>query len=392
MKKIKIGIIGCGVICHTYLSNFNELYKQVDVVACADMFLEKAKEMATQYGVKKACTVDELVADSEVQIILNLTVPTAHTEINIKAIEAGKHVFCEKPLALTLEDAQKQIDTAKKQGVRLGCAPDTFLGAGIQTCRKILDSGLIGNPIAATANLVDGGGHESWHPNPEFLYKPGAGPMLDMGPYYITAMVSLLGPVNKLDCYAKKTFKKRTITSLPLRGNVIDVDVNTHYTGIMQFKNGVFANINMSADIWQSHLPMLEIYGTEGSLVVPNPNMFGGRVRLLRGNQMVDSIEGLPTGEAVEKLHSPAMYDFFYDMPLMYHISRDNMRGLGLLDMALSIEKGRKHRANEELVYHVLETLLGFDISAEKQKSYYLKSNCERPAPLSTSLGIGEID
>jgi Predicted dehydrogenases and related proteins len=392
MEKIKIGIIGCGVICQTYLKNFTELYKQVEVVALADMFPEKAKETAAQFGVKKACSVDELIADPEIQIVLNLTIPVAHTEINIKVMEAGKHIFCEKPLALTLEDAKKQIETAKRKGVRLGCAPDTFLGAGIQTCRRILDCGLIGMPIAATANLVDGGGHESWHPNPEFLYKPGAGPMLDMGPYYITALVSLLGAVHKLDCYAKKTFSKRTITSMPLRGKVFDVEVNTHYTGIMEFKTGVYANINMSSDIWQSHLPMLEIYGTEGTLVVPNPNMFGGRVQLLRGNQMVDSIEGLPAGEAVDKLHSPAMLDFFSDVPLMYHTTRENMRGLGLLDMANAIAEGRRHRANEDLVYHVLETLLGFDKSAEEHKTYYLQSSCERPMPLPTSLGIGEMD
>lgn len=394
MKKAKIGVIGCGMICLTYMRNLTGLYKeQVEVVAVADMFPEKAKEMAEKFGVARACTVDELIADPDVEIVLNLTIPAAHTEVNIKAMEAGKHAYCEKPLALTLEEAQQQIDVAKKNNVRLGCAPDTFLGAGIQTCRTLLDAGLIGTPIAATANLVNGGGHEAWHPGPEFLYKKGAGPMLDMGPYYITALVSLLGPVKRLNCYARRTYDQRTITSQPLRGTVIDVEVNTHYTGIMEFEGEVLANITMSNDVWQSHLPMLEIFGTDGTLVVPNPNMFGGPVQLLRGNEMVDSIEGLPVDQAVVKIHTDEeMNKFFNNMPLLYHNVTDNPRGLGIVDMANSIREGRKHRANETLAYHALEVMLGFDKAAESKDTYFVQSTCERPTAVPTGLGIGEMD
>lgn len=391
MRKVKVGIIGCGVICQTYLRNLTQIFEMIEVEAVADMFIEKAKQVAEQFNVPKAYSVDELLADKEVEIVVNLTIPIAHKEINMKALNAGKHVYCEKPLALNLEDAKETIDLANEKGLLLGCAPDTFLGAGLQTCRKIIEEGWIGTPIGATANLVSRG-HETWHPAPEFYYKKGAGPMLDMGPYYITALVSLLGPIDKVSCFAKKTFDKRIITSQPLRGKEIEVDVLTHYAGLMEFKNGVIANINVSFDVWLSNLPCIEIFGTEGTLVVPDPNMFGGPVKLLRGNSMVDSIEGLDVGEAVEKIHSEAMFDFFKDMPLAYNKTGDNMRGMGLLDMAYSIVEGREHRTNTELVYHVMEALSSFDISAKEGTTYKMTTTCEQPKPIPTGLQIGSLD
>jgi len=216
--------------------------------------------------------------------------------------------------------------------------------------------------------------------------------MLDMGPYYITALVSLLGPIDKVSCFAKKTFDKRIITSQPLRGKEIEVDVLTHYAGIMEFKNGVIANINVSFDVWLSNLPCIEIFGTEGTLVVPDPNMFGGPVKLLRGNSMVDSIEGLDVGEAVEKIHSEAMFDLFKEIPLAYNKTEDNMRGMGLLDMAYSIVEGREHRTNPELVYHVMEALSSFDISAKEGKTYKMTTTCEQPKAIPTGLQIGSLD
>jgi predicted dehydrogenase len=355
------------------------------------MFIEKAKEVAKQFNVPKAYSVDELLADKEIEIVVNLTIPAAHKEINMKALNAGKHVYCEKPLALNLEDAKETIDLANEKGLLLGCAPDTFLGAGLQTCRKIIEEGWIGTPIGATANLVSRG-HETWHPAPEFYYKKGGGPMLDMGPYYITALVSLLGPINKVSCFAKKTFDKRTIISQPLRGKEIEVDVLTHYAGLMEFRNGVIANINISFDVWLSNLPCIEIFGTEGTLVVPDPNMFGGPVKLLRGNSMVDSIEGLDVGEAVEKIHSEEMFYFFKDIPLAYNKTEDNMRGLGLLDMAYSIVEGREHRTNPELVYHVMEALSSFDVSAKEGTTYKMTTTCKQPNPIPTGLQIGTLD
>lgn len=391
MRKVKVGIIGCGVISQTYMRNLADIYEMLEVEAVADIFIEKAKEVAEQFGIKKAYTVDELLADPEIEIVANLTIPKAHKEVNMKALAAGKHVYCEKPLALTLEDAKEQIAFAKEKGLLLGCAPDTFLGAGLQTCRKVIEDGWIGTPIGATANLV-GHGHETWHPAPEFYYKEGAGPMLDMGPYYITALVSLLGPIKKISCFAKKTFDKRTITSKAQKGKEIDVDVLTHYAGLMEFDDGLIANINMSFDVWLSNLPCIEIFGTQGTLVVPDPNMFGGPVKVLRGNSMVDSVEGMDVGEAVEKIHSEEMFEFFQEIPLAYHKSADNMRGLGLLDMAYAIVENREHRTNPELVYHVMEALESFDTSAKSGEVYHMQTTCKKPLPIPTGLKNGTLD
>lgn len=391
MRKVKVGIIGCGVICQTYMRNLSGFFDMLEVEAVADIITEKAKDIADKFGLKKACTVDELLADKGIQLVANLTVPQAHKEINMRALAAGKHVYCEKPLALSIEDAKEQIDFAKGKGLLLGSAPDTFLGAGLQTCRKIIDDGWIGTPIGATANLV-GHGHETWHPAPEFYYKAGGGPMLDMGPYYITALVSLLGPVQRVSCFAKKTFDKRIITSKAQKGKEIDVDVLTHYAGLMELQNGVIANINMSFDVWLSNLPCIEIFGTEGTLLVPDPNMFGGPVRVLRGNSMVDSVEGMDVDQAVEKIHSAEMFEFFKEMPLAYNNPTENMRGLGLLDMAYSIVEGREHRTNPDLVYHVMEVLFSFDKAALGGETCRIRSRCKRPEPIPTGLKIGTLD
>lgn len=390
MERTKIGIIGCGVICHTYLHNITTWYKSLDVAAVADLYVDKAREVAAQYGVPRACTVDELLADPEITLVCNLTIPAAHREINLKALAAGKHVYCEKPFALSMADAEEQAAFARERDLLLGCAPDTFLGAGLQTCRRIIDDGWIGEPVAATVNLVSHG-HETWHPAPEFFYREGAGPMLDMGPYYITALVSLLGPVKRVDCYGRKTFGERLITSQAQKGKSFGVDVLTHYAGLMEFADGLIANINMSFDVWLSNLPMLEVYGTEGTLVVPDPNMFTGPVKVLRGNSMVDSVEGMDVAEAVEVIHSEAMFDFFREVPLLYPNPAPNMRGMGLLDMAWAIQNGREHRTNPDFACHVLEVLLSFDESAKTGQTQVMQTSCERPRPLPTGLAVGQM-
>ena len=206
--------------------------------------------------------------------------------------------------------------------------------------------------------------------------------MMDMGPYYITALVSLLGPIRRLSCFAKRTSDQRTITSKAQKGKVIDVEVLTHYFGLMEFQSGVIANINMSFDIWLSNLPCLEIYGTKGTLIVSDPNMFAGSVKVLRGENMLDSVDGLDVGEAVDKIHSPAMYDFFKEIPLPYEGAQDNLRGLGVLDMALSIKENRPFRANSQLAFHVTEALVNFDSAAASGQTYEMTSTCDRPLPL----------
>ncbi|WP_338035529.1 Gfo/Idh/MocA family oxidoreductase [Halalkalibacter alkaliphilus] len=390
---MKVGIIGCGTISNVYMDNLTQRYKLIEVIACADMFVDKAKELASKYSVPKACSVEELLEDPDVEIVLNLTIPAAHFEINMAALEVGKHVYCEKPLALNLEEAEKSIEFARSKGLMLGCSPDSFLGAGIQTSKKVLDDGWIGSPVAVTANFMCHG-HELWHPAPDFYYKEGGGPMLDMGPYYITAMVALLGPIKKITCLAKKTHEERTVLNSNIRSKKsIDVDVLTHYSGLMEFENGVIATVNMSFDVWFSNLPKLEIYGTEGTLMVPDPNMFGGPVKLIRGDNMVDSIEGYDWIEAVKTVNNPSlMGEFVTEFPLAYHNVGYNSRGLGVLDMANALLQGRPHRTNGDLTYHVMEALLAFEKTAEDGTTYIMESTCEKPTQVPTGLRFGELD
>lgn len=381
MRKIKIGVIGCGTISRIYFENMANWHKVIKVAACADMFPEKAKAEAERFNIPKACSVEELLSDPEIDIAVNLTIPAAHTQINRTILEAGKHVYCEKPLSLNMEDAKKTLELARKKNLLIGCAPDTFLGAGLQACRKVIDDGRIGRPVSATANFTCHG-PETWHPAPEFYYKKGAGPMMDMGPYYITALVALLGPIQRLNCFAEKSFDERMITSMPLKGKKIDVQVFTNYCGILKFQSGVIANVNMSFDIWLSNLPRLEIYGTEGTLIVSDPNMFGGPVKILRGSNMLDNVQDLSAEEAVAKMRSLEMHQFFKEVPLPYQPGKSNLRGLGVLDMAMALNENRRHRLNDELAYHVTEALTGFDISAKEGRTYEMTSTCKKPEPL----------
>jgi len=294
------------------------------------------------------------------------------------ALAAGKHVYCEKPLAMTFAEGQTILETAKSQGLLVGCAPDTFMGAGLQTCRQAIDTGKIGRPLAVTANLVCHG-HEAWYPAPEFYYKKGAGPMMDMGPYYLTAMVSLLGPIKRTTCFAGCAFDQRIITSTsPLKGKVIDVEVLTHYAGLIEFASGVIANINMSFDVWQSNLPGLEIHGTEGSMILPDPNWFDGSVKVLRGQDMLDAVDGLPVDAAVEKFYSPEIKAMFREVPPAFPSSH-NLRGLGVADMAAALTEGRQPRASGELACHVLEALTSFNFTAQEGGTYVMQSTCQRP-------------
>jgi predicted dehydrogenase len=275
MGRVKVGIIGCGNISDIYLKNCTKVFDNLEVVACADLIMDRAKAKAEAYNIPKACTVEELLADPEIEIVINLTIPKAHAEVCLAALEAGKNVYVEKPLAISREDGKKIIETAKKKGLLVGGAPDTFLGGGIQTCKKIIDDGWIGEPIAATAFMVCHG-HESWHPDPEFYYKLGGGPMFDMGPYYLTALVSLMGPIRRVTGSARITFPERLITSQPKYGTKITVDVPTHVAGIMDFESGAIGTILTSFDVWGSQLPRIEIYGSAGSMIVPDPNKTAG--------------------------------------------------------------------------------------------------------------------
>jgi predicted dehydrogenase len=355
MRKVKIGVIGCGVISGIYLKNLTQMFQNTAVVACADIVMENAEAKAKEFNIPKTCTVAELLADPEVEIVLNLTIPAAHAEVNLAALNAGKHVYNEKPFAVNREDGKKVLALAKEKGLLVGCAPDTFLGGGLQTCRKLIDDGWIGTPVAATAFMTCHG-HESWHPAPEFYYQAGGGPMFDMGPYYLTALVALLGPAKRVTGSARISFPQRTITSQPKYGKKIDVEVPTHVAGILDFENGAVASIITSFDVWNANLPRIEIYGSEGSMMVPDPNTFGGPVSF--------------------RMHGQEEWK---EIPLVYGYN-ENSRGLGVADMAHAMVNGGKHRANGEVAYHVLDIMQGFHDASNEGRHYELKSPCERPA------------
>ena len=357
MKKLKIGIIGCGYISSIYMENCQK-YKHLELVSCADLDLERAQIQATKFGIPKACTVEELLADSEIQLVINLTIPKAHAAVCIQALEANKHVYTEKPLAITREEGKQILETAQKQNLLVGGAPDTFLGAGIQTAIKLIDEGEIGTPIGASAFMI-GRGHEHWHPDPSFYYEVGGGPMFDMGPYYLTALVSLLGPIKRLSGFTRISYPERTITSEPKVGTKIKVEIPTHISGVIDFSSGAIGTITTSFDAFGgSALPPIEIYGSEGTLLVPDPNTFGGPVRIRKSGE-----------------------DEFVDVPLSNNHT-ENSRGLGVADMAQSILNGGNYRANGELAYHVLEAMHGFHDSSDNGTHYTMESTCKRPEPL----------
>ena len=362
----RIGVVGCGNISGIYFKNAAKL-DAIEISACADLLFERAQAAAEEHGVPKVRTVEELLADDEIDIVLNLTIPKAHVEVGLAAVQAGKSVYNEKPLSIDRADARSLLDAAEGAGVRVGCAPDTFLGGGIQTCRKLIDDGVIGQPVGAAAFFCCRG-HETWHPDPEFYYKPGGGPMLDMGPYYLTALVNLLGPVTRACGSARVSFAERTITSQPKNGQTITVEVPTHVAGVLDFACGAVGTIMTTFDVHGAHLPPIEIYGSEGTLSVPNPNGFGGPV----------------------KLYKPGQSD--WDEVPLTHGYQQNSRGLGVADMAAAIRSGREHRCNGKLAYHVLDVMHAIHDASRDGRYVELQSTCERPAPLPVGLVDGQID
>jgi predicted dehydrogenase len=364
--KVKVGIIGCGVISGIYLENL-PAFDLVEVVACADLVLDRAQARAAEFGVPRACVPAELLADPAVDLVVNLTIPKAHASVALAAVEAGKSVYDEKPLTVERAEGQQLLGRAKEQGVLVGGAPDTFLGGGLQTCRQLIDQGAIGEPVAATAFMA-GHGHEHWHPDPAFYYQVGGGPMFDMGPYYLTALVSLMGPIRRIAGSARITFPERIITSKPKQGEKIRVETPTHVAGTLDFRSGAIGTMITSFDVWSHSLPRIEIYGSEGTLAVPDPNTFRGPVRVRRGRET--------EWEEVELTHGWS----------------ENSRGLGVADMAHALRSGRPHRASGELAYHVLDSMHAFLDSSREGRHVVLESTCERPAPLPTGLPANTLD
>lgn len=364
MAPVKVGLIGAGNISEQYIKA-SRTFRAMEVVACADLDLSRATARAREFGLQ-ARTVDELLTDPDIEIVVNLTIPAAHAAVSRAIIAAGKHVYSEKPLAISLEEGQELLDAARERGVRLGVAPDTFLGGGLQTCRKLIDEGWIGKPVAATAFMM-GHGPEGWHPDPAFFYQPGAGPMFDMGPYYLTTLIHLLGPITRVTGSTRRSFTERIATSPARYGERIPVTTDTHIAGVLDFERGPIATLITSFDVWHSSVPRIEIYGSEGTLSVPDPNTFGGPVRLRRMGA-----------------------EEWSEIPLTHAVPIG--RAIGVADLATALRAGRPHRASGELGYHVLEVMHAFEAASRGGQHIHIESRCERPAPLPLNMLAGYLD
>jgi predicted dehydrogenase len=360
LKPLRIGVVGAGNISRAYLGTLPSL-SNVEVTAVADLVGDRAAAAAATVDGARALQVGELLAADDVDLVLNLTIPAAHAEVAHAAITSGKHVYGEKPLAADTGSARSVLDFAERAGVRVGCAPDTVLGTGVQTARAILDAGEIGTPVAATAFMVTPG-HERWHPDPDFYYQSGGGPLLDMGPYYLTALVTLLGPVRRVVGMSSTPRATRIIGSGPRAGSEIEVNVATHVTGVLEHAGGALSTLVMSFEMWAGRLPRIEIYGTSGSLSVPDPNGFDGPVHIFR---------------AGDSEWSPVVEAGGY---------RGASRGYGVSDLASALAAGTPHRADGQLAYHVLDVMESMLAAACSGRAAEIASSCERPAavPLGT--------
>ena len=362
---LRIGLIGAGYISAAYL-RAARFFGQMQIVVCADLNAAAAEARASEFGIESA-PLDALLEDKSIQLVLNLTIPQSHVPVGLQAVAAGKHVYCEKPLGLSVAEVRPLLDAARLRGVRLGCAPDTFLGGGQQTARHLIDRGAIGTPIGGTAFVLLPG-HESWHPNPAFYYQPGGGPVFDMGPYYLTALVNLLGPIGHVISCGRKGFSQRTIGSGPRQGERFAVEVQTHFSVLLEFRSGPVVIFNASFDVQgHSHVP-IEIYGSEGTLQVPDPNTFGGPVRHLGKDGK------------------------WRDVALTHGFGDQNYRGLGVAEMASALALGVAHRASEVLALHVLEVVEAIVNGGSTGERIAIQSTVERPRALNPISLLGELN
>ena len=352
---LNIGIIGVGTISAQYFAQFPTL-PGLRVVAVADVNEARAAEVAAEHGVE-ALSVDALLADPRIDAVLNLTIPAAHVELATRALRAGKHVYGEKPLGLDPCEAAAMLELARRQGLRVGSAPDTVLGTGVQTARALLDSGAIGKPVAAAVHWSSPG-HELWHAAPQFYYQPGGGPLFDMAPYYLTSLVTLLGPVVRVSGAATRSDRQRTIATGGQAGTVIPVEVDTHVSAILEHANGLTSTLTVSFDVWASRVPLFELYGTAGTIAVPDPNRFSDPVEVW-------------TVDRPEWTEVPASAGY-----------ADAGRGVGLADLAHAIETDRPHRASGELAFHVLEIMDAVLRAGHESRVVELTSTVERPEPV----------
>ncbi|KAB0682954.1 Gfo/Idh/MocA family protein [Aureimonas leprariae] len=365
MEKLGLGVVGCGNIAMTYMRNAG-LFGEVELRGCADLSIEAARLRAGEYGVR-AMGVDELLRDPGINLVLNLTVPAAHFDVTMSALTAGKHVFTEKPLGITAAEGRRLVAEAEARGLKLGSAPDTFLGAAGRRARRLVDEGAIGRPVAGTAFMF-GRGMEHWHPNPQFYYQPGGGPVLDMGPYYLTTLVNLLGSVSRVTAITGSGQAERLITAEgPFKDTTFPVGTPTTALSLLQFASGALVTFGASWDVFRHSNQPIELHGTQGSLSLPDPDTFGGTVSLSRRGEEWENFES--EGELFGAINWP-----FGDRP-----TRANYRMLGVADLVRSIRENRSPRASGALALHVLEIMEATLRSGETGEAVRLESGAERP-------------
>lgn len=369
-KELGVGIIGCGNISTTYFT-LSPLFKGLKVLACADINMNAAELRAEEYNVK-AQTIDELLANDEIDVVVNLTIPDAHFPVSKRILEAGKHVYSEKPLVLSLEQGEELRRIAKAKGLAVGCAPDTFLGGAHQLARKFVDDGGIGR-ITSGACYVMSPGMEMWHPNPDFFFLPGAGPILDLGPYYIANLINLIGPVKRVGALTSMAQTTRTITSQPRAGETIPVKTPTTIQALLEFVSGATVTLTASWDVWSHRHANMELYGTDGTLYVPDPNFFGGTVEASGRDKDIKALDSWDHPFGIANQESPQG-------------PRANYRTAGLADMAASLIDRRDARCSLDRTLHGVEVMTSILKSGEEGRFVDLMTTCTQPA----ALGIEE--
>ncbi|HKX14125.1 MAG TPA: Gfo/Idh/MocA family oxidoreductase [Propionibacteriaceae bacterium] len=349
-NPVGVGVIGAGTISDTYLENLTK-FADTEVLAIGDIVAEAAREKAAKYDIAAAGDVATVLDHPEVEIVVNLTIPAAHAEVASKAIGAGKHVWNEKPLALDRVSGRTLLEEAEAAGLLVGCAPDTFLGPGLQTACRLIEQGMIGTPLTALA-LLQLPGPESWHPNPAFLYAVGAGPLFDLGPYYLTSLVQVFGAASSVAALGSKARERRVIGSGPKAGEEFDVMVPSHVSALLQFESGQSTQAMFSFD---SALPrmLLEVNGTEATMLFPDPNYFDGEIAIRRRDAEEWETVATTTASAA--------------------------RGTGVLEMARALHEDRPHRAQGMLGYHVLDTMIAIADSVEARAFVEIESTVDKP-------------
>lgn len=379
---MNVGVVGCGAISDIYISNGMK-FEGYGIVSCSDIIPERAEEKAAKYGIPKVYSFEEMLDDDEVDIVLNLTVHAAHYPLSMEALRAGKHIYNEKPLAASFEEGKEIMRLAGEKGLYVGCAPDTILGGRTQTIRKLIDDGKIGFPVGAAAFMVCHG-HECWHANPFFIYQAvGGGPVYDMGPYYLTTLAYLLGPVKQLSGMVSTPFKERFITSPHLYGQKIPVEVPTHINAMLEYESGAIANVIFSYDIWDSHLPRLEIFGSEGTVSMceadplAGPDVFGGEILY----RHMDDSDWLGPPDRI-----PRKEPSYWEQIGMVFPYTENSRGVGLAEMVYAIGEGIPNRASGDMALHVLEIAHGVHESARKGEHYRMTTAFTKPSILPVDI------